>query len=93
MDGGAFREGSCDLFLYDRKRAELDGVTDVSSLSDASITADCKWGAIEISGRGLKILSFSTDTGKLTICGTVDSVVYYDDAPDTGWKSRLFGKK
>ena len=93
MDESVYRDYESNLFVYDRKRAELEGVIDVSGLSDSSICADCKWGSMEIGGRDLKILSFSTDTGKLTICGTVDSIIYYDETPDTGWRRRLFGKK
>ncbi len=65
------------IVLRDRARMELSGISDVESFSDTSVIALSSLGNISVDGEGLKIESFSTDTGRLVICGKLDAVCYF----------------
>ena len=80
-----------DIHIFDRSKAEVTGVTEVLSFSDAGISVSCKCGTLSFDGEGLKILSFDSACGKLNISGRVDGVYYFDDKDDKRTKRRFFG--
>ena len=69
-----------DIYIYDRGRAELSGIDDVLEFSDTGMTLSCDTVTLTIEGRGMKITSFDSSNGKLTVVGTIDSVFYFGDA-------------
>ncbi len=78
------------IILDNRSRMELDGILDVESFTDLSIIANSTLGNIAIDGTDLKVDSFSSQTGKLVIKGTVDSFCYFGSRKG---KKRLFGSR
>lgn len=66
-----------NVILKNRKAMELSGIIDVESFTDTSIIAESSLGSISIDGEGLKIESFSSTDGKLTLCGKVDAFCYF----------------
>ena len=92
MDGNGVTERDCDIYLFDRKKAELTGISDVIGFTDSNITLNCKFGVVTIDGRELKIVSFDSESGKLSVTGTVDSIFYYGEpSSDKKGRKRLFG--
>ncbi len=81
-----------DIFIYDRSRADLSGIDEVLEFSDTNITVSCKSGNISIDGSSLKISSFDSESGRLSVTGQLDSVIYFGEAPrDKKTKRRIFG--
>ncbi len=76
-----------DVYLYDRKRAELSGIVEVIEFSENAVVLSCKTGEMSLEGSLLKIGSFDSETGKLTVSGRIDSVIYFED-PSEGTKSK-----
>lgn len=88
-----------NIYIYDRGKAELTGIYDVLSFTDANITVTCKTGCISIEGKSLKIDSFDSATGELIVTGTLDGFFYFGKKEKSekiekgkkGGLSRLFG--
>ncbi len=82
-----------NVFLYDRKKLEMTGITDVSAFSDTSVEMSYGGGMIAIDGTDLKIDSFSSETGHICITGVVNSFCYYGKAPSqkSGLLRRFLG--
>ncbi len=70
-----------NIFLYDRKKLEMTGISDVSAFSDTSVEMSYSGGMIAVEGTDLKIDSFSSETGHICITGVVNSFCYYGKAP------------
>lgn len=66
-----------NVFLFNRSRLELEGISDVESFTDNSVTALSSLGSIAIDGSELKVELFSNDSGKLIINGKIDSIYYF----------------
>lgn len=81
-----------NIFIYDREKAKLSGISDVEGFTDTNIVVTCKYGSISIEGEGLKIDSFDSATGDLCISGTVDGMFYFGNSAKSkkSKKSRLF---
>ncbi|MBR6918670.1 MAG: YabP/YqfC family sporulation protein [Clostridia bacterium] len=82
--------GSCDICIYDRKRAELTGICDVVEFSEDLLILSCADGNISIEGSSMKIERFDCDSGKLSVTGTIDGFQFYNDAPSGKKSKRLF---
>ena len=79
------------LFLENRKKFSLTGVTDVESFNDNEIIMCTSEGDMTVTGKDLHISKLSLDTGEINIEGQVDGVKY--DIPQnqkTGFFSKLF---
>lgn len=72
------------LFLENRERMQLGGVTEVCSFSDNAISLRTSCGALAIKGKGLTMSRLDTDTGELSISGEVSSVQYSRDSRKKG---------
>lgn len=70
-----------NIFLYDRKKLEMTGISDVSAFSDTSVEMSYSGGMIAVEGTDLEIDSFSSETGHICITGVVSSFCYYGKAP------------
>ena len=80
-----------NIILKDRTSLTVTGVTDVDSFDETEIVAYTDMGEITIKGSGLKINSLSTETGELSVDGTVQSLAYLDNIPkSTGFFSKVF---
>jgi len=69
---------SHNLTLHDRRHSELTGVDDVLGFDDNSITLHSALGDMVIEGEELKIDSFSSDKGLLTVTGKVNGIYYME---------------
>ncbi len=63
--------------LRSRSSMVLSGILDVESFNDTTIIAESSLGSISIDGEGLKIESFSSSDGKLTLIGKIDAFCYF----------------
>lgn len=79
------------VFLSERERAEISGIEYVESYDPTGIVCLSSLGILSIEGENLKIDSFSVDSGKLTVSGTVDGLFYSSKTKET--RSGFFGKK
>ena len=79
-----------DVMIYGRAKTEMTGISDVVSFSDESITLNMVDGDMTVEGEGLKIDSFDSKSGRLTVNGKINALIYYGDAERKG-KRRLFG--
>ncbi len=82
-----------DVCLFSRKRMELSGIDEVESFTEEQITLSSSMGMIAVEGSGMKIESFSVETGKIAIIGQFDSFYYYaskESGGKGGILSRLF---
>lgn len=75
---------SHSAFLYDRKKAELSGITEVESFHDSGIILASSLGEISIEGEELKIDSFSVESGKISISGHINGLFYYEKVKARG---------
>ena len=83
-----------NIFLYDRRRMELCGISEIESFSDEAVSAVFDGGGLTIEGNGLKIDNFSVGSGELTVSGFVTGFYYYkNDTAEGGAFSRLFKRK
>lgn len=79
-----------NIFLYNRQKLEMTGVTDVLSFSDTEIEMSLDDGCVAVDGEGLKIESFSAGSGKLSVSGKVSAISYFGKSPV---KQGFFSKK
>lgn len=70
-----------NIILKDRKSLTVTGVTDVDSFDEIMIVAYTDMGELTIKGSDLKINKLNTETGELSVDGTVSSLSYLDQAP------------
>lgn len=80
-----------NIILKDRKSLTVTGVTDVDSFDEMTIVAYTDMGELTIKGTDLKINKLSTETGELSVDGTVQSLSYLDQTPkSTSFFSKVF---
>ena len=72
------------LTLDSRSRLSVTGVLEVESFDETEILLTSTRGPLSIRGQGLRLQQLSID-------GSVDAIVYEDDAPRGGFFARLFG--
>ncbi len=65
-----------DLILEDRKVLKATGVCDVEGFDETKVYAMLDGTAFTVGGKGLKVVSFSAESGDLRIEGEIDSVTY-----------------
>ncbi len=75
---------SHSVLLCNREKAELTGITDVQSFHDTEILLSSPYGDISVEGNNLKIDSFSVESGRITILGSVSGLFYFDKANASG---------
>ena len=80
-----------NIILEDRKKLILSGVTDVESFEDDAIQLKTSLGDLTIRGAGLKMESFISEAGDLTVNGNIYAIVYTNDSSKKqSFVSRLF---
>lgn len=80
-----------DLVIEDRKILKATGVLDVEGFDGTKVFAMLDGTAFTVGGKGLKVTSFSAESGDLRIEGEIDSVTYTADlSRRAGILSRIF---
>lgn len=82
-------KGPHNVILEDRKRISVTGVKDVDSFDEETMVVYTDMGELTLRGQGLRIDRLNTETGELSVNGSVFALVYTDDRPKSGWR-RLF---
>ena len=77
-----------NVFLYNRSRAELSSVTEIGSFQENCVVLLCEDGSITIEGDGLKIDSFSAESGNVCISGRVNGIYYLEETVSGGFFRR-----
>ena len=80
------------LTLQSRESMEVQGVTDVISFDEESVTLRTLCGTLSVEGASLHIHVLSIEQGIVTLDGKIDSVIYYDTADAESGKGGFFGK-
>ena len=78
------------LTLDSRSRLSVTGVLEVESFDETEILLTSTRGPLSIRGQGLRLQQLSIDGGQV-LDGSVDAIVYEDDAPRGSFFARLFG--
>ncbi|MBQ4067028.1 MAG: YabP/YqfC family sporulation protein [Clostridia bacterium] len=77
-----------NVFLYSRSRLEISGVLDVCEFTELSVELSLEDGYLGIDGEELKIDYFSSDSGKVTVHGSVSAITYYQKSSFSKKKKR-----
>ncbi len=80
-----------NLSLVSRSELNITAVDDVLSFDETLVSLAVGGSVLNISGEGLSIKNLSLENGNVTVGGTVNAMVYFDDTPK---KKRLglFGR-
>ena len=70
------QEFSHNISLKDRKKLNADGVKDVESFDEDTVSAMLEDRKMIIKGKHLKVEAFSSESGELCVEGEVDSITY-----------------
>ena len=76
MDEKMHQKMSHRVFLTDRKRMELTGITDVISFDLNKVVLETEYGLMTIKGSDLHVNRLYVEKGELDIDGKVESLVY-----------------
>ena len=81
------------LNLLDRRQMELSGVKDVVSFDDTNVVLQTVCGMLSIEGQELHVQVLNTESGVVTLEGTVNAVTYYrDEDSDKNGNNGFFGR-
>lgn len=83
--------GSHGIILENRSKMGVSGVCDVVSFDEQTVILNTNMGELTVKGEGLKVQSFATETGNLTIEGTVYTLAYTLTTKKRSVMGRLFG--
>ena len=79
-----------NLMLEDKRFLSVSGVEDVASFDEQTIVAQTVMGELTVTGSELKINSFSTQTGDLSVEGDIVSLGFSERVePSGGFFSRF----
>lgn len=78
------------LRLDSRETLTLTGVTDVDVFEENEAVVQTTGGTLTVHGSGLRMGQFSTETGDMTLTGTVRELVYSESLRREGLFRRLF---
>lgn len=67
-----------NVFLYSRQKLEISGVCDVFEFTESTVELTLADGCIGIDGDELRIDYFNCETGKVSIHGKVNGIVFYE---------------
>ena len=69
---------SCRIVIDNRSTCEISGVLEVLNFDEYSILLVTSYGDMELEGEELKIISFSTEKGILSVSGKIRGTLYFD---------------
>ena len=86
-------ENGRKLCLTDRKSLEINGVKEVVSFDDGGAVVLTEDGELCVEGTGIRISNLDTDSGKVSVTGRIDAMIYSVEPTDKkrGIRHRLFG--
>ena len=67
--------------IDNRSRGEVGAVSEVLSFGENELCLATALGKLTICGKQLKIVNFLSEQGKLTFCGSVNSIRYDEKKP------------
>ena len=79
-----------NLYVENREKLRLTGVTDVDNFDDYNISVKTQKGDLSIGGENLKISKLDVENGELHVEGLLHSLFYTDNAVQKN--SGVFGK-
>ena len=79
------------LVLESRSRLSITGILEVESFDPSIICLVSTRGPLTIHGQGLHLQKLAVDGGEVLVDGSVDSILYEEEAPAGGFFARLFG--
>ena len=79
------------LSLSDRKVIKITAVSEVLSFDEMTVSMSVGDTVLTVSGNGLSVSSLSLENGEVTICGTIDAIVYLDSAKRKKGIGRFLG--
>ena len=78
--------------LHARKALEVQGVIDVISFDEQTVTLDTDCGSMTIDGDALHIRVLNIEQGIVAMDGRIDAITYFDTESKKEEKSGLLGK-
>lgn len=78
------------IWLEDRKKLVMTGVSDVVSFDDLSVVLDTLVGRLIINGEELHIQKLCLENGEVEVEGKVDEILYEDEKQNS--KKSFFGR-
>ena len=66
------------LYVEERKKLMLSGITDIGNFDDENINVYCACGEISIKGENLKVIELDVETGQFSAEGKIISLKYSD---------------
>ncbi|HBL41524.1 MAG TPA: sporulation protein YabP [Ruminococcaceae bacterium] len=91
MENNALGANKQSLVLEDKHFLSVSGVSDVASFDEQNIIAQTVLGELTVSGSELKINTFSTQTGDLSVEGNIVALVFSERTESGGgFFSRIF---
>lgn len=79
------------LTLHDREVLKITAVSEVLSFDETTVSMSVGDTVLTINGSGLSVSSLSLENGEVTVCGTIDAIVYLDGVKRKKGIGRLFG--
>ncbi len=80
------------VFMEQRNKLTITGVTDVLSFDEEGVIADTEMGILIIKGRGMHVGKLNVDDGSLSVDGEVESIEYTEAGMASKNKNSFFGK-
>lgn len=71
---------SHNITLTERKNVVLTGIKKLNSFDNTEFFIDSVMGSIIIKGEGLELINLDTYSGKLSIKGKIDSIIYLESS-------------
>ena len=78
------------MTLKDKKEFRLDGVKNVLSFEESTVTLETELGNLCIEGEDLKIESLYGEGGEILIKGLINGIYYYEKKSSGGFLKGLF---
>lgn len=80
----AAKKEAHNLIVENRQNLTATGVSNVDSFDDQTIVAYTDLGQLVIKGSNLHMNKLNTETGELTVSGTILSMTYEESQPSGG---------
>ena len=71
-----------NIYLENREKLNISGVKDVLSFDDQMVILETELGLLTVKGENLRINKLSIDTLDVSIDGTINTLIYSDNASD-----------
>ena len=79
------------LSLHNRGVLKITAVDEVLNFDETTVSMSVGDAVLTVSGSSLSVSSLSLENGDITVCGTIDAIVYLDGAKRKKGIGRFFG--